>query len=60
MLRSILIKTLAFMQANAAELNQEHLRNRIFSKEWIFSGMEYFTLRAEMYTFETLLNFPHD
>ena len=48
------------MQANAEELHQNHLWSKWLSEEWIFSGLEYFTLRAEIYTFETLLNLNHD
>lgn len=60
MLRSILIKALAFMQANLAELHQLHLWSNWNSEEWILSGFEYFTLRAEIYTFENILNIRHD
>lgn len=60
MLKSILIKTLAFMQVNAAELLQNHLWSKWFSEEWIFSGLEYFTLRAEIFTFENIININHD
>lgn len=60
MLRSILLFALFFMYVHSADLYQDHLKSTSFSEEWIFSGMEYFTLRADIYTFETLLNVNHD
>ena len=56
MLRSILNKTLFFLQVRAGEWWIQLLQSNIHSEEWIFSGMEYFTLSADIYTFETLLN----
>ena len=48
------------MLANCGELYENFLLSTPFSEEWIFSGMEYFTLRAEVYTFDPLLAFNHD
>lgn len=44
------------MQAHSGELWLNLLKSDIHSEEWIFSGMEYFTLSADIYTFKTLLN----
>ena len=60
MLRSLLNKTLFFMQVRAGEWWIKLLNSNIHSEEWIFSGMEYFTLSADIYTFESLLNLKHD
>ena len=48
------------MQVRAGELWITLLQSNIHSEEWIFSGVAYFTLRADIYTFETLLNVNND
>lgn len=60
MLRSLLNKTLFFLQVRAGEWWIQLLQSNIHSEEWIFSGMEYFTLSADIYTFENLLTVNND